>query len=475
MKATLAGLATVLQQLFFQSAEAAATKAKLIKKKRKLNAAAFAQGLTFCWMQHPNATTAQLTSFLGLAGSPMSEPGLCQRFTPAAADFFLALLQQALQHAFAAPPAAVALLARFNGVYLLDSTQLTLPPVLAELWSSTGGVLCPAGMKVLATVELLGGALSFQLGPGRQGDLAFDSSRRELPKGALRLADLGFFDLDLLRGYQINGVFWISRAMPQTMVQFADGRRMPVWQYLSACREGGVDKSVVVGEELSCRLLAWRCPQEVASRRLQRAWDDAQKHGKGLSQQQRVMCQWTVLLCNVPAERLTADEAWIVYRVRWQVELLFKRWKSLGGLGQSRGEKPCRVLVEVYAKLLGALLNNWLQVAAGGCSMRRSAWKSFHLTQSWGMSLLMAVGHFMELVRLLGVMGEALRRIAKVDKRKKKAGTLQTLEQPQGNGPRQGPPGSNDAPMPPRRPRGRPRRGAPSNIGDNTRAAVLSS
>jgi hypothetical protein len=475
MKLTLARLATVLQQLFFNSTDVAAAATKLVKKHRKLTPAAFAQGLTFCWLQHPNATTSQLTSFVGTAGSPLSEPGLCQRFTPAAADFFLALLKEALQHAFAAPPAAVALLARFNGVYLIDSTQLTLPAVLADLWASTGGALSPAGLKVLATLEMLGGALSFQLGPGRQGDLGFDSSRRDLPKGALRLADLGFFDLDLLRGYQLQGVFWISRSMPQTMVTLADGRRLPVWQYLSTCQEGCLDKPVQVGENLDCRLLAWRCLQEVASRRLQKALADAQKHGRTLSQPQRVMCHWTVLLSNVPQERLTADETWIVYRVRWQVELLFKRWKSLGGLGQSRGEKPYRVLVEVYAKLLGALVQNWLQMAAGACGMRRSAWKSFHQAQSWGLSLLVALGSFMELLRVLALLGEALRRIAKVDKRKKRAGTLQTLENPQENGPRPGQPGVGDAPQPAPRPRGRPRRIPHTNPAEGTRATVPSS
>jgi hypothetical protein len=105
MNVTLARLVTVLQQLFFQSAEVAAAATNLIKQPRQLTPAAFAQGLVFCWLQHPNATTSQLTSFVAAAGSPLSEPGLCQRFNPAAWDFFLALLQGALQIARAAPAA----------------------------------------------------------------------------------------------------------------------------------------------------------------------------------------------------------------------------------------------------------------------------------------------------------------------------------------------------------------------------------
>jgi Transposase DDE domain len=435
MKATLARVATVLQQLFFQSAEAAAAAAKLIKRPRKLTPSAFAQGLTFAWLEHPNATTGQLARSVALAGASLSEPGLCQRFTPAAATFFLNLLKAALQVVLSAPAATMPLLARFNGVYLLDSTQLTLPAALASLYASTGGALSPAGLKVMTTLELLGGVLSFELGQGRQGELTFGSSRQGLPKGALHLADLGFFDMDLLRGYELNGVFWISRVPPQTLIKVADGRRLSLWRYLDASPEVRLEERIEVGEGLRCRLLAWRCPQEVASRRLQKALANAQKKGKALSAAQRAMCRWTVLLSNVPAELLSGDEAWVVYRVRWQVELLFKRWKSLGGLAQSRGEKPYRVLTEVYAKLLGVVVRNWLMLLAGASSMRRSAFKSFQEVQSWGRVLLLALGNGSMLLQVLALLAEALRRVAAVNSRKGRPATFQTLEHPQQNGP----------------------------------------
>jgi Transposase DDE domain len=435
MKATLARVATALQQLFCHATETAAAAAQLIKRPHKLTPAAFAQGLTLGWIAHPNATTGQLARSVALAGSSLSEPGLCQRFTPAAAAFFLALLHAALRVVLTAPDAALPLLARFNGVYLLDSTQLTLPAALASLYASTGGALSPAGLKVMATLELLGGSLSFQLGPGRQGEMAFDSARPDLPAGSLRLADLGFFDMDLLAGYQLNGVFWITRVPPQTLIKVADGRRLSLWRYLSACPAVRLEEAIEVGAGLPGRLLAWRCPQEVVSRRLQKALVNAQKKGKALSAAQRAMCAWTVLLSNVPAERLSADAVWIVYRVRWQVELLFKRWKSLGGLAQSRGEKPYRVLTEVYAKLLGVVVRNWLLLLAGPSNLRRSAYKSFQEVQSWARVLLLVLGNDSLLMQVLAQLAETLRRVAAINRRKARPATFQTLEHPQGNGP----------------------------------------
>jgi hypothetical protein len=462
MKATLARLAAVLQQLFSHSAELAAASSALIKQPRKLTACAFAQGLTFCWLQHPNASTSLLASFVANSGSPMSEPGLCQRFTPAASAFFLALLKAALQVALTAPKAALPVLQRFNGVYLFDGTQLTLPASLAALWpGASAGTAC---LKVMAGLELLSGALFLELGPGRQAELAFDSSRAPLPKGALRLCDLGFFDLDLLQGYSLAGVFWVSRAQPMTLIKLADGRQLPLWQYLKECRQGHVEEWVEVGVEqgLACRLLAWRCPQEVTARRLQKALSRASKRGEKLSEKQRVMCHWTVLLSNAAEEKLSADEAWVVYRVRWQMELLFKRWKSLGGLSSSRGEKEERVVVEVYAKLLGAVIQNWLGLLAGAEHMRRSVWKEVVVAQGWGLTLLLALGSMSELMQKLGLLAEALRRVAKVARRRGKASAMQTLERPGENGPLQGEVGE-DVPVPAPRPLGRPRRSPSAN------------
>ena len=56
------------------------------------------------------------------------------------------------------------------------------------------------------------------------------------------------------------------------------------------------------------------------------------------------LCGWTVFFTNVPRWLLSLQEAWVMYRVRWQVELLFKMWKSDCKVDESRSEAPERVL-----------------------------------------------------------------------------------------------------------------------------------
>jgi len=84
--------------------------------------------------------------------------------------------------------------------------------------------------------------------------------------------------------------------------------------------------------------VARRCPEEVAARRRQKLREYTRsKKGREPSAAQLVLCDWLVFATNVPAERLSAPEVWVVYRCRWQIALLFKRAKQLAGWGWSRG------------------------------------------------------------------------------------------------------------------------------------------
>ena len=100
-----------------------------------------------------------------------------------------------------------------------------------------------------------------------------------------------------------------------------------------------------------------------------------------MSARQWEMAGWTVLVTNLPPERLSAAEAWELYRVRWQIELLFKRWKGQGGLSRSAGRSRERVLCEILAKLLGQVVANWAVLLRGGPLADFSAVKAMQAVQ----------------------------------------------------------------------------------------------
>ena len=440
MKASLAGIASRLQTVFVTLPDQAAAKANLIQRKRKFTPVAFALGLTLAWLQRPGASYARLLGFLAAAGVTVSASALCQRFTPELSEFFLELLRQSTRLALQPPSAHLPLLQRFTAVLIHDSTTVNLPAALASLWAGCGGS-CGGGtaaLKISACLELVSGALDLSFEPGKQHDNDSPLLMRTPAKGTLVINDLGYFDLGRFAAWSLAGVFWITRASARVGLTVG-GEYLPLWRYLEGLHREGVMRVegwLDVGREgVHCRLIAIRCPAEVEARRRQKLYEKYAKRGETPKQAALSLCGWTVFLTNVPQEKLTWREVWVVYRLRWQVELLFKRWKSLGGLGHSVGTKQDRLVVEVYAKLLGALMRQWLTMTTGrGWRLGCSLYKMESVIQDWGLALLRAVGDFSELVRLLAALGEVLRNTPGVDRRKRKPAAFQTLQKPNADG-----------------------------------------
>jgi hypothetical protein len=78
----------------------------------------------------------------------------------------------------------------------------------------------------------------------------------------------------------------------------------------------------------------------------------------------------------VPAERLTLQEALVLAHARWQIELLFKLWKSQGGIDESRSTHPWRILCELCTKLLAMVIQHWVLLTSCWRSPDRSLVKA---------------------------------------------------------------------------------------------------
>jgi hypothetical protein len=129
----LTHLAQTLQTLLTAVADRAAQETRFVQRRSKLTGAKFAQTLVFGWLSQPDASYEQLAQTATALGVPLSAQGLEERFTAAAAACLRRILETAVRQVIRAAPVAVPLLERFNGVYIQDSTTLTLPAALAHL------------------------------------------------------------------------------------------------------------------------------------------------------------------------------------------------------------------------------------------------------------------------------------------------------------------------------------------------------
>lgn len=442
MSTTVAELACTLQTVFTTDAEQAARDCGLIRRVRQFTGASFVQTLVFGWLDNPKATHEDLAEVAAELGIDVSADALGRRLGKPACDCLQRLLQEALHHVIAAQPAALPLLRRFAGVYVRDGSTVALPAALADVLPGCGGSAAGQGaaaLKLLPQLELTTGALeAISLLPGKQAERADELAWAPLPERAMLLEDLGFFHLERLRHYHNQNVFFLSRLPTRLSVWDEQGHKQTLAAFLRARRGAAVDCWVEVGAKakLRVRLLAEQVPEAVARKRQDRLRRQASKKGRPVSAEGLELCRWNVLITNVPAEMLSLREAQVLRRVRWQIELVFKVFKSEGQLDESRGRKPYRVLCEVLAKLLAQVVQHWASLVAGGSPLLYSQRKAARRVRKVALRLLRALASLGRLQRVLEQLRQRVQKYCGVRSRKggRRPATFQTLLDPQHDG-----------------------------------------
>ncbi len=429
---TIAQVSSTLQCLLSSTANTLARQSGFVQRASKLTGAHFAQTLLFGWLQQPQATLQQLAQMAGSVGVPISPQGLEQRFTEAAALFLRRLLEVAVTHVVTADPVAIPLVQRFAGVYLLDSSTIVLPNALAALWPGCGGRTeqrTQAALKLQVQFDLSTGALH---GPWLQEGRAHDREaphQTDFPSGALRLADLGYFSVPTFRELTNRGVYWLSQFYHQTRVLTPSGCPIDLVAWLRQRGPVSSDVSILLGaqERLPVRLLAVPVPPQVAEQRRRRLRQEAKRKGQTASQQHLALAAWTILVTSVPSDLLTLEEALVLLRARWQIELLFKLWKSLGRLDESRSAKPWRQMCELYAKMLALLVQHWLLVLSCWQYPDRSLTQAAQTIQRYATALALALACSHRLAEVMTSLQSCLQTGCRISRRRKHPSTYQLL------------------------------------------------
>ena len=432
---TVAELAQGLQTVLTRTANQLGRQTHFVQRRVKLNGALFTQILTFGWLADPHASLESLSQTAQTLGVSISPQGLDERFSASAAQLLQGVLVSAMQQLFVSEPRAIPLLQRFNGVYLLDSTSLSLPSALAPYWRGCGGSegSHSAGLKLQVRLELLTGQLAMHLQDARASDRAAPLQRAALPAGALRLADLGYFDLEVLASLDQQRAYWLTRPQAGTRCYDGHGQPLDLAGYLQAQSASEVELPIQLGAQhrLPARLLARRVAQAVADRRRQRLYAEAKRRGQAVSLERLRLADWTVYVTNVPPERLSLPEAFVLARTRWQIELLFKLWKSHAQLDESKSAKPWRILCEIYAKLLGQLIQHWLCLLSGWRQADHSWRKAAHTIQKHALHLAstFAAQQIECLRQAVQLLHRCLAAGCRINKRRQQPATFQLLLQ----------------------------------------------
>src|SRR5437867_4698928 len=255
--------------------------------------------------------------------------------------------------------------AEFRHIVIQDGSSFAIHDALREVFPGRFKTVKPAAVELHTTMDLLCDApTTVVLTPDTTNEQAFLPEPATL-RGSLLLADRGYLDLHYLRRVQDAGGFFLIRAKagmnPQVVEAFReDGKRL---RSLRNKPLKAIHAKLSKHQRVEL-VVEWQVEEHPLRLRLLISWNRRTK-------------EFCYLLTNLPAQRYPLDMVYRAYKWRWQVELLFKEWKSYANLHAFDTEKVAIVEGLIWAAIAAAALKRFLahatQLIAGGIISTRKA------------------------------------------------------------------------------------------------------
>lgn len=380
----------------------AAVNTGFMRRKRKLTGSALTQILVFGWLENPEASYQQLAETATLIGITVSRQALEQRLTLEAAKMLRITLETTLTEALGitSDPQVLPLLQQFTGVYVQDSTWVSLPDELHEISKGQPKKNHPhkAALKLHLRFDVLtGGFQHFQLTDGMTADSTAIKASEPLPQGSLQLADLAYFSLDAFEKLTENGIYWISRLKANSYLADETGERLALEKMLAETETENtfITKRIWIGKrkQLPAYLIAQRLTEAETHKRRRYIRYRAKRKCQTPSKARLRLAGWNLYITNIEAHQLTPKQICAIVGIRWQIELMFKAFKSIGKLQDSVSEKPYRILSEIYAKLIALLIQHAIMLGAGYRHIQQSFIKTAKYIAGYARLLTVSFHH----------------------------------------------------------------------------------
>ena len=360
--------------------DASARRTKFVQRASKITGKVFLALITFGRWSTAKTTVPQLAAKAAQLEEPVAitPEALQQRMTARGVAFLQDLLQTAFAKLHTGDTICEeGIFAPFPRVHIADSTGFGLPESLAKEFPGAGGSGSKAGAKIQLVWEYKSHTFDhFALLPWNIPDSKYVDTVVELARaGALLLFDLGYFKLTAFATIVAAQAYFLSRLNHQATVREVVGGRqrvLDVAQSLAHDPRPLVEKAVVLGayERIPTRLIAVRMPAAIVNERRRQAHVAAKKAGYTPSQAYLAFLAWNLFITNVPATVWAPHTVGIAYSLRWQVDLVFRAWKSGLHVATLTTTTKYSTLCYLYGRMLLILLTSALS-----SPLRVSVWQ----------------------------------------------------------------------------------------------------
>lgn len=310
----------------------------------------------------------------------------------AASCFFRKIFEELLHNQLDSFLAEISpkLLESFNKILIQDSSSLDLNEKLSSFFKGSGGRASKATAKIDVIYDFKAKRYEhIKLTDHGEADqkLALEILDFLIPN-TLVIRDLGYLRMDCLKKIDEMKSFFLSRFKNNTCVYLKkeDVEELDLAEYLyrhfKYARVIDIDV-FITNLRVPVRFIAYRVPPEVSEQRRRIAHANAKKQGRTLTQKSLNLLDFSLFVTNVPKDIWEPGVVGTIYRLRWQIELLYKSWKTGLKIDYLKGINHHRIKALIYTRMIFVIIiNNIYQLLdyIGHC-MDRTV--SMHKVYNW--------------------------------------------------------------------------------------------
>lgn len=354
MNKRLKQMIKILKELFSNEViRKTAKKTKFIKRESKITPESFLSLCLFWGDDLCTSSLAQLKSrLLTKEGISVTPQGLDKRFNKEAVDFLKAIFKDMMRRSNKILKQDENLLrSYFKGIKVADSTVINLPENLKNKYCGSGGSSSESSAKIQLEYDVFTGSFGrCEVFDGVYSDAEYvHQLEKDIKKGELYLKDLGYFKIKHLNFIDEEKAYYISKLKGGVGVYVKDDsqelgserdskvshryKKIDINELTAPLAEGETTEffDIYIGtkNKIKTRLIITRLTEECKKSREKKYLRDVKKGKKKLNEKHSLSNSINIYITNVASDMLSKEQVHDMYSLRWQIEIMFKIWKSI--------------------------------------------------------------------------------------------------------------------------------------------------
>lgn len=331
-----------------------------ITRNRKIKGSSFLYNLLSSCDHRFSSLQLQANEYAVENSIHISKEALHKRFNSQSSDFVLTVLKKVASLRFAK---VIPLSNTLGNIKIKDSTVFQVDSRHESQFKGTGGKAGDAAVRIQLEYDVFDGSITdLDIRSGTEHD-SKDARRKvgKLHEQTLYIRDLGYVSEHMMENIKDCGGYFLNR-LKKNMVVYTNKQKKKAVSFSSLlahmrkAEEASHEMPIYLSSSAEpYRLICIEVPESVYKQRVEQY--KKENKGKTIGKELKARLHLNFYVTNISEKILPEEYVFRTYTLRWQIELVFKSWKSIFGIQYDSAMKTERFKTTLYAKLLMALLD----------------------------------------------------------------------------------------------------------------------